>query len=241
MHRPTIGIPLSLDDRGRWRDGRSYFYIDCGYADAIARAGGSAIQLPIQNDVESLIASLDGLLIPGGDDFPAEDELPEDASLDLTSARQLAFDESLFETATGRGIPILGICYGMQLMARARGGALHAHLPSARPDAQNHKLPPDARHEISIEGSSQLANILESQRIQVNSLHHQALRSVGNVYLDVAQSPDGVIEAIERPAEDARPVWELGVQWHPEKMADHSSDLLFKSFVDACRRFGSAA
>jgi len=240
MHRPQIGIPLTLDDRGRWREGRSYFYIDRSYADAVLRAGGGALQLPIQANPERLVAALDGLLLPGGDDFPSAVELPEDASLDLVPPEQLAFDEALFEAASARGIPIFGICYGMQLMARSRGAVLYAHLPSERPEVECHKLPPEARHEISVEGTSQLASILGSRMELVNSLHQQAVRQVGPSHRAVAKSPDGVIEAIESRM-DSTSSWELGVQWHPEKMRNDSSDRLFRAFIDACRPSGSDA
>jgi len=88
MHRPRIGIPLSLDDRGRWRAERTYHYIDRSYADAIDRAGGVALHLPIQSDVAGLVDAIDGLLLPGGDDFPSDAPLaPEiEALLDLVPA-----------------------------------------------------------------------------------------------------------------------------------------------------------
>ncbi|MFP6654537.1 MAG: gamma-glutamyl-gamma-aminobutyrate hydrolase family protein [Myxococcota bacterium] len=234
MNRPQIGISLTLDNRGRWRKGRSYHYIDRSYADAIDRAGGNCLQLPIQAEPESLMARLDGLLLPGGDDFPADGELPDDVRLNLVSPEQLAFDEALFEAARSRGVPIFGICYGMQLMARARGGVLTAHLASQMPEAQCHQLSPEQRHAISIEATSRLASILGSRIEHVNSLHQQAVRSVGTMHRIVATSPDGLIEAIELEPEQAS-TWEIGVQWHPEKLANQSSDQLFRAFVDACR------
>jgi putative glutamine amidotransferase len=241
MHRPQIGIPLTLDDRERWREGRAYHYIDRSYADAIAEAGAVALQLPIQPDPTALVASLDGLLIPGGDDFPATEALPEGIpdknALDLVSTEQLAFDEALFEAASRQEIPILGICYGMQLMVRFRNGVLDVHLPSQRPNADDHKLPPDARHSIRIESHSRLARILGSEVCEVNSLHQQAVRQVGPMHRIVASSSDGVIEAIERSDSDAS-IWEIGVQWHPEKMAEDSSRRLFRAFVAACRKSG---
>jgi putative glutamine amidotransferase len=239
MHRPQIGIPLTLDDRGRWREGRAYHYIDRSYADAIADAGAVALQLPIQPDPAALVASLDGLLIPGGDDFPATGIRPDGAldenALDLVSPEQLAFDEALFEAASEERIPILGICYGMQLMARFRNGVLDVHLPSQRPNADDHKLPPYARYSIRIESHSRLARILGCEVCEVNSLHQQAVRQVGPMHRIVASSSDGVIEAIERSDSDAS-IWEIGVQWHPEKMAEDSSRRLFRAFVAACRK-----
>ncbi len=238
MHRPRIGIPLTLDDRGRWRAGRAYHYIDRSYADAVDRVGGSALHLPIQSDAASLVAGLDGLLLPGGDDLPPQAPLPPEvlAQLDLVPAEQLAFDRMLFEAACERGLPVLGICYGMQLMATAAGGRLDAHLPTERPDAGPHKLAPDDRHPIAIEPGSRLATIAGGTSARVNSLHHQGVASPGRGLQAVARSADGVIEAIEAlPIGGAAAPFRLGVQWHPEKQRDALAERLFQAFVEAAR------
>jgi len=261
MRPPRIGIPLTLDDRERWRVGRQVHYIDRSYADAVARAGGIALQLPIQEETSELVNLLDGLLLPGGDDFlpgaiagtveggipSADPALPGIACLDPVPPAQLAFDRKLVEAARSRGLPIFGICYGMQLLSLLSGGELHYHLPSECPDLEEHRRPdPDARHEVRLEPTSRLAAALGCRRWNVNTLHHQAVRSVGPHHRVVARSPDGVIEAIEsRTPEPQRPAreagrdpavsWELGVQWHPEKLPGRESDLLFRHFIETCK------
>ena len=238
MQRPRIGIPLCLDERGRWREGRDYLYIDDRYARSIEAAGGLPIQLPIQSDAAALAATVDGLLLPGGDDFPSDRALPDGGELDLVPARQREFDAALMEAAQDRALPILGICYGMQLLARESGATLEPHLPSSEATVDEHRLPGTARHAIEIAPDSRLATILGPGAHDVNSLHHQAVLDPGPAWRTTARAPDGVIEAIERAQPADR--WEIGVQWHPEKMSESTSGALFRAFVDECRACGAA-
>ena len=136
---PLIGISTCLDDRGRWKANRDYHYIDTAYASAIEAAGGTTIYLPIQRDPSSLLRSLDGLLIPGGDDLPPAHDYPPGVEFDLAPEEQLNFDRRLLTDALQRRIPILGICYGMQLLAAVRGGALVYDIPTERPQAGPHR------------------------------------------------------------------------------------------------------
>lgn len=237
MRRPRIGIPTCLDERGRWRPGRDYSYIDRLYADSIDEAAGLPIQLPIQSAPAEAVALLDGLLLPGGDDFPSDRALPDNVTLDLVPDTQLAFDRALLEAATELRLPILGICYGMQLIAQARGGVLEPHLPSANLTANEHRIPEADRHEITVESGSALEALIGTGAKMVNSLHHQAVRTPGPDHQVAARSPDGVIEAIESvvgSSRDRSGRWEIGVQWHPEKMDEASSQNLFQGFVRAC-------
>jgi putative glutamine amidotransferase len=230
--RPLIGIPQCLDDRGRWRPGRDTQYLDCAYARAVDAAGGSPLYVPIQSDLEPLADRIDGLLLPGGDDFLPPDPYPESVRFDRASAAQLDFDGRLIAVAAKRGLPVLAICYGMQLLAVHRGGTLHHDIPTDLPSAANHRLPErDGRHAVRVVPDSRLAEILGPSPGVVNSLHHQAVAGPGSGMRVSARSDDGVIEAIEGGAGP----FCVGVQWHPEKMDGPHRDRLFSAFVAACR------
>lgn len=230
--RPLIGMPTSLDDRGRWHPGRTYHYLDAAYASAIDAAGGQPILLPPQRDIAGLVERLDGLLLPGGDDFEPDHPYPDSVSFDLVSEAQLSFDLALVRIALERDLPVLGICYGMQLLAIEHGATLCFDLATDRPEACVHQLPEsEGRHAVEILPGSLLASLFGDQTLHVNSLHHQAVDTAGPRLRVSAQAPDGVIEAIE--CDDYR--FALGVQWHPEKLGGHLRNDLFRGFVTACR------
>jgi putative glutamine amidotransferase len=233
---PRIGIPLALDEHGRIRAGRRHHWLEASYADAIARAGGVALYLPLRDDPEPLLESIDGLLVPGGGDFAPSTPYQEPVAFDFVPPPQLAFDRTLLAGALAREMPILGICYGMQLLALETGGRLHYHLPLDLPRARPHALAdPDARHALFLEPGSRVAGILGPAPEPVNSSHHQGVADLG-VGFDVgARAEDGVVEAIERGAEP----FCVGVQWHPERLATEGSRRLFSAFVAASRRKGA--
>lgn len=232
--RPAIGIPQCHDANGRIRPGREYLYSDIAYSRAISKSGGVALHLPIQSEPAALVERIDALLLPGGDDFLPEDPYPEDVRFDAASDRQIDFDRTLLGNALARGIPVLGICYGAQLLALQFGGALHYHLPHDVPDAGEHQLDEArGRHELELEEGSLLASLLGSGPTLVNSLHHQAIAQPGPELRVVARSRDGVIEAVEHPARK----FCLGVQWHPEKLQTKAAQSLFTGLVSAAREF----
>ena len=230
--RPLIGIPPCLDDRGRWKPGREYHYLDAAYAAALSAVDAVPVVVPPQRDPGAVAARLDGLLLPGGDDFTPDRPYP-DVTFEPVPDHQLAFDRSLLEAALEQRLPVLGICYGMQLLALRGEGALHYDLPTDLPDASQHRLPePHGRHALTLAPGSQLASILGTTATSVNSLHHQAIDSPGRGARVAARAPDDVIEAIELDGLD----FAIGVQWHPEKMDSAHRDRLFGAFVAACRK-----
>jgi len=229
--RPLIGIPPVHDDRGRLSPGRALSVLDLRYPRAVESLGATPVCLPLQRDVASLVERLDGLLVPGGGDFLPERSYPPAVEFDATSPVQLDFDTRVLARALERGIPVLGVCYGMQLLALHHGGSLHYDIATDLPGARAHRLPePEGRHALRIEPGTYLAEILGGQGSAVNSRHHQAVACAGPGLRVSARAEDGVIEAIER--EDGR--FCIGVQWHPERMDAGHLERLFGAFVRAC-------
>ncbi len=231
--RPLIGIPPCLDERGRWHPERSYQYLDTSYARAVEAAGGLPVYLPLQGDAALLLERLDGLLLPGGDDFPPPAPYPPGVRFQAVSPAQLDFDGRLLAGALARGLPLLGICYGMQLLALHAGGRLHYDLATDLPGAAEHRLDEaTGRHELRLEAGTRLSRLLGEDPGPVNSLHHQGVAEPGPELRVAARSADGLIEALEGRGEG----FCLGVQWHPEKLAGPHCERLFGAFVAACRR-----
>jgi putative glutamine amidotransferase len=230
--RPLIGISPCLDERGRFQPGREIVHLDTAYAAALAAAGADPILLPHECDVSAITARLDGLLLPGGGDFVPPRPYPPEVRFDPVPPRQLAFDRALLEAALSHRIPVLAICYGMQLLAVARGGGLVYDIPSDLAQADPHRLAGgDARHGLAVEAGSRLAKLLGDAAGPVNSSHHQAVADPGRGLRVAARAEDGLIEAIEADNED----FCLGVQWHPERMPDPHRERLFGGFAAACR------
>ena len=203
------------------------------YADAILKAGGVPVVLaPVggPSDVARVLGEVDGLLLSGGDDFDM-------ARLGLGPTHPLAkpvpgqkqdFDVLLARAALERGMPILGICYGMQLLALVEGGSLHQHLPEDRPEGREHRG--GALHPVGISPGSKLARIVGVDRLEVVSRHHQAVATVGAAWTVAGRDDQDLIEAIER--QDLP--FALGVQWHPELAPEGSPhDRLFRGLVGA--------
>jgi putative glutamine amidotransferase len=228
---PLIGIPACLDERRRWHPERETAYLDSGYARALAEAGATPLLLPIQEDVSALTERLDGILLPGGGDFLPPHPYAPEVRFDAVPPRQLAFDTALVENARARRLPVLGICYGMQLLALERGGRLIYDVPSDLPEAGPHRLEGAARHGLVLERGSRLAGLLGDAADAVNSAHHQGVAEVGRGQRVSARADDGLIEALEGDGEG----FCIGVQWHPERMPGLHCERLFAGFVEACR------
>ena len=203
------------------------------YADAVLRAGGLPVVIPPvggPRDVEALLERVDGLLLTGGADFDTERlglGATHPAALPTPAAKQ-DFDFLLARSALESGLPVLGICYGMQLLGLAGGAGLLQHLPEDRPGAREHRGL--VEHDVRIATNSKLARTLGVGSVSTLSNHHQALHDVPHPWRVVGVDGEGLVEAIERPDR----AFALGVQWHPELSPPGSPhDRLFRGLVHA--------
>ncbi len=203
------------------------------YADAVLKAGGIPVVLaPVggPSDVARVLGELDGLLLSGGDDFDME-RLglgTTHPKAERTPGAKQDFDVLLARAALERRMPVLGICYGMQLLALVEGGSLHQHLPEDRPGTREHRG--GAIHGVTLTPQSKLARVVGRDQLDVVSRHHQGIASIGSGWTVAARDDEGLIEAIER----ADLPFALGVQWHPELAPEGTPhDRLFRALIGA--------
>ncbi|HTZ98645.1 MAG TPA: gamma-glutamyl-gamma-aminobutyrate hydrolase family protein [Terriglobales bacterium] len=231
--RPRIAIPVphsSQEYAGRALP---------QYEHAVEMAGGEPVRIPLDQtpaQTMKLIESCDAVLLPGSkaDVDPAKYEAKRDLRTNAADPGRDTVDELLLQDAYNMRKPLLGICYGLQVLNVYRTGTLIQHIESG----VNHEAGRQVlvAHEAEVEAASQLAGILGGlKKIPVNSSHHQSAAAIGDGLRVVARSPeDGIVEAVEGTAPDH---FVLAVQWHPERTVDDDepSKAIFRALVDAAR------
>ena len=212
------------------------------YKQAVLHVGGEVRILDSSMKGDAALDGVGGLLLTGGDDVaPAwYGESPHGTTTGAESGRD-DFEIGLVKTARARGLPILAICRGIQVLNVACGGTLVQDIPSQVHGALDHSLAVPSHesyalaHEVWVEKESLLSRLLSDRlngtdSCDVNSRHHQAVKDVAAGFKVTATAPDGVIEAIEDPSAP----FCLGVQWHPENFwRTGEFRLLFEGFLEA--------
>jgi putative glutamine amidotransferase len=206
------------------------------YVESVKRAGAEPLVLSNDDDPSAVLDKVDGVLLTGGLDVdPALYAEPAHPTTKPAPDRD-RFEIPLSREAVKRDLPLFAICRGVQVLNVAEGGTLVQDIPSSVDTDVNHSIdvPKDHHaHAVSVTRGTKLAAAIGEGEGRVNSRHHQSVARVAPGFVVSAVSPDGVVEAIERPAS----AFCLGVQWHPEnflKSGEFSS--LFEAFVDASRR-----
>ncbi len=189
-----------------------------------------------EDALEAILSRLDGLLLPGGADVDprryGEAAIPGLGEVRVEADR---VELHLVRAAARRALPVFGICRGIQVLSVAMGGSLYQDLrhqqvttvdhTGSRPVGRDHLV-----HPVRIDPSSELAKLVGATQIEVNSLHHQGIKTVAPRLRAVAWSPDGVIEGVE-----GEQGFLVAVQWHPEELqAQPWGRRLFEGFVSAC-------
>lgn len=249
MH-PVIGITASPRKDVQPHGEFPFWVLNESYADAVAAAGGVPVILPsIAGSANAMLARLDGVLFSGGADidparFGDAEVHPTTYGID---PRRDAFELELMEAAIASGVPVLGICRGIQVMNVALGGTLLQDIgPESRPGAaiahRQHEVGlahHEVGHEATLADHPLIRDLYGSATVGVNSFHHQALDQVAGELAPVAWSPDGLVEAVAGTGD----AFVLGVQWHPELMfRAHPGQLApFRSLVEAARERMTAA
>ncbi|MCF6523200.1 gamma-glutamyl-gamma-aminobutyrate hydrolase family protein [Streptomyces sp. JJ36] len=220
MPGPLIGLSTYLEEEARWGVWRQpAALLPAGYHRLVQAAGGLAVLLPpdpAPGAAAAAVARLDGLVIAGGPDVdPARYGASRDPRTGPPAPERDAWELALIGAALESGLPLLGVCRGMQLLNVACGGTLVQHL-------EGHGGPPGgpagvfAEHTVVPVPGTELARLLP-EPVAVPAYHHQAVDRLGSGLVAGARAEDGTVEALEAPGAGG---WTLAVQWHPEAGTD---------------------
>jgi putative glutamine amidotransferase len=239
--KPLVGITA-------WRRTLDTFYgpdtlqtLSTYYTDSVVEAGMTPVLIPAaldQDQAARLVASVDGLLLSGGDDVDPASYGAENTHSHNVSPAVDGFEIALALEAREQGKPVLAICRGLQLLNVALGGTLIQEVTS---DGGVHELVSRdhvemnaRRHVVRFEDGSILAGLYDSEETKVNTLHHQGLDRLAADLVVEGRSDDGLVEA----ARVAGDWWVLGVQWHPERLeGEHRA--IFAAFKEAIHAAGA--
>ncbi|MEK7469955.1 MAG: gamma-glutamyl-gamma-aminobutyrate hydrolase family protein [Planctomycetota bacterium] len=231
--KPLIGLNLNQE--------KNVYSLQHPYWNAVVESGG--IPVPIApltslDDVDAILEVLDGLVLTGGGDIdPARYGHAQHRAHAPVAQPKHDADFQLAARALEFELPILGVCYGMQLLTVLHGGDLLQDVPTMVKGALEHwgDPPKDGEHPIRVEKGSLLHRIQGCESLLVNSHHHQAAGKTGTLKV-TARTEDGVVEAVE-PSQPSKSFL-LGVQWHPERMKSQADGLApYRALIAAAAHY----
>jgi putative glutamine amidotransferase len=228
-----IGVAAQYRTTGELIRGKIWGLLE-PYLRALEAQGAGVVVIPPQakTHLPEIAHKLDGILLPGGVDLDpthfGEEPIPE---LGEVSPERDSLELELARYAARHGIPLLGICRGIQVINVALGGSLYQDLPAQGFKAVQHYQKSESgvlAHSLEQSAPSPLQSLFP-RRFRVNSYHHQALKDLAPGLRAVAAAPDGVVEAVVL---EGHPFY-LGVQWHPELLPEQWG--IFRAFVEAAQ------
>jgi putative glutamine amidotransferase len=241
-------VAYHLDESRVSRWPRGGYGVPLQYLECLRRAGArTALVSPGEpGEPDELLEPFDGLVLVGGGDVdPARYGGTGSADVYGVEPDRDELEIALLHAAERVSLPVLAICRGMQVLNVAYGGTLHRHLPDL-PGLLEHGVPVEDTqtiHDVEVVRGTALQAATGEAALRCSSHHHQGVDRVGDGFVVSGRSPDGLVEAIERPPRDSVLGWMLGVEWHPEDTAadDRAQQGLFEGFVTLARVHASAA
>lgn len=228
---PLIGIGVSIDRGKRLRAGADYLYVHRGYARAVRAAGGTPVLLT-PDTPPSCVEALAGLVLSGGDDLPSRFGVNGTPLGSAEDPERIEHDRQLLDAFANARRPVLGVCYGMQLINLHYGGGLFRSVAEEHGSEVDHGgSGRGTTHKTQRSGSSILLDSLP-EVFTTNSLHGQGIRDVAPGFVVTARAEDGLVEGIERGCM-------FGVEWHPE--GDPTGEAIYGRFVELCRARNTSA
>jgi putative glutamine amidotransferase len=242
MSRPLIGVPTQTREPIPGFLTTPCWIMGQRYVRALTAAGGVPFIIPLlTGDTDTLRAiyeRLDGVFLCGGVDIdPSQYGEERHRSCDKPDPDRDWTELTLIRWALADNKPVFGVCRGIQAINVAAGGSLYQHVPEQYPRGIKHDCfppgPPYTRdylaHEVEVEPGTLLGRVMGAPRVLVNSMHHQGIKKLAPNFRASVRAPDGLIEGIEQIG----PGFLVGVQWHPEELADKLAPMrcLFDEFI----------